>query len=298
MGISDPARDASALGWRYCDEPFSPHPLHLDASNDWLDANCYTDLWIELLHGLGLDPTPMLSFTLGIDFEGDQWTFFKPPAQDLWSLYGIDLIELMVYEPLDRHAATQLAMGRIPIMEVDAYFLPDVPRTYHCEHAKTTIAVVAVDPSTGVARYLHNAGCFQLQRDDYAGAFRVGAHAVDSTQLAPYVEAAKVTGAPARRRARADLVAIAMDNAARHVARRGGGDAMETFLDRFFSDVTRMTEEDPGGATAMRSQLCGSSEPPRPWRPASPAGWPTPELWTDSTRQRTRWTPCPSPPNG
>ncbi len=64
--------------------------LHLDAANyqrhalhaedrAWVEKNCYIDIWIEVLHALGLDPLPVLPFTLTIDFETDQWTFFKPP---------------------------------------------------------------------------------------------------------------------------------------------------------------------------------------------------------------------------
>jgi hypothetical protein len=46
------------------------------------------DVWIELLHAMDLEPHAMLAFTLAVDFEGDQWTFFKPTPGDLWALYG------------------------------------------------------------------------------------------------------------------------------------------------------------------------------------------------------------------
>ena len=45
----------------------------------WPEKNCYADLWIGFLHTLGLEPLAMLPFTVAVDFEGDQWTFFKPP---------------------------------------------------------------------------------------------------------------------------------------------------------------------------------------------------------------------------
>ena len=66
------------------------HALHGE-DRAWAETNCFTDLVIELTHGLGHEPLAMLPFTLAIDFEGDQWTFFKPAADDLRALYGSDL---------------------------------------------------------------------------------------------------------------------------------------------------------------------------------------------------------------
>ena len=50
---------------------YSAHALHsLDRS--WPETNCYTDLWIELLHALGMEPHAMLPFLFSLDFEGEQ----------------------------------------------------------------------------------------------------------------------------------------------------------------------------------------------------------------------------------
>ena len=54
----------------------------------WPETNCYTDVIIELLHGLGREPIAALPFAFAIDFEGDQWTFFKFPDSDLDELSG------------------------------------------------------------------------------------------------------------------------------------------------------------------------------------------------------------------
>ena len=35
-----------------------------------------------------------------LDFEGDQWTFFKPDPGDLERLFGIDIHEMQPYRPL------------------------------------------------------------------------------------------------------------------------------------------------------------------------------------------------------
>ncbi|MBE7204408.1 MAG: DUF1839 family protein, partial [Parafilimonas terrae] len=72
-------------------DPYVPHALH-DAGRDWPETNCYVDLWIELLHGRGLVPEAMLGFTLRQDFEGDQFTFFKPPTGDIERLYGLEVL--------------------------------------------------------------------------------------------------------------------------------------------------------------------------------------------------------------
>ena len=42
----------------------------------------------------------VMPFTLAVDWEGDQWTFFKPPHSDLRTLYGFDTQELNVWRPL------------------------------------------------------------------------------------------------------------------------------------------------------------------------------------------------------
>ena len=55
---------------------------------------------------------PAMGFTLRMDFEGDQWTFFKPPPEDLELLFGIDIHEMQPYRPLprpDRRAARRRA---------------------------------------------------------------------------------------------------------------------------------------------------------------------------------------------
>ncbi|HWH85062.1 MAG TPA: DUF1839 family protein, partial [Burkholderiaceae bacterium] len=75
------------------------HALHGEGSI-WVEKNCYVDVWIELLHALRLEPHACLPFVFAIDFEGDQWTFFKPPQAELRTLYGIDVQELTVWRPL------------------------------------------------------------------------------------------------------------------------------------------------------------------------------------------------------
>ena len=165
------------------------HPLHAQ-DRAWPETNCYVDLWIELLHGRGLAPEAMLGFTLRQDFEGDQFTFFKPAMADIEALYGLRLEELAVYDGLERHAAVQAARGCPVLVEVDAIHLPDTAGTsYGREHAKTTIAILAIDPAAKTLDYLHNAGRFALGGADYDGIF-------GPSLLPPYAVFVKVVAPP------------------------------------------------------------------------------------------------------
>jgi Domain of unknown function (DUF1839) len=189
--------------------PYVPHPLH-DSGRDWPETNCYVDLWIELLHGRGLAPEAMLGFTLRQDFEGDQFTFFKPPPGDIERLYGLEVLELAVYRDLEAHALMQVGAGRPVLVEVDAIHLPDTHgTTYGRDHGKTTIGILALDPTAGELDYLHNAGRFRLSGADYAGIF-------GPATLPPYAEFVKAVAEPL---AAADLPGAAFDLLVRHRAR-------------------------------------------------------------------------------
>jgi hypothetical protein len=166
------------------------HALHGE-DRTWAETNCYTDLLIELAHGLGFEPLAMLPFTLAIDFEGDQWTFFKPPAADLHELYGFDLQELAIWRPLVEHVAEQVEAGRPVLVELDSWFLPDTAGTaYRLAHTKTTVGVNEIDVARGRLGYFHNAGYFALEGEDFREVFQLGG-APHERVLPPYVEYVK-----------------------------------------------------------------------------------------------------------
>ncbi|GJD60507.1 DUF1839 family protein [Methylobacterium frigidaeris] len=166
---------------------YVPHALHAP-DRTWPETNCYVDLWIELLHLRGLAPEAMLGFTLRQDFEGDQFTFFKPKAADVEALYGLEILELALYENLESHAQVQAVRGLPVLVEVDAFYLPDTAgTTYGREASKTTIAILALDPEKRFLDYIHNAGRFQLEGADYDGVFARG-------RLLPYAEFVKPCG--------------------------------------------------------------------------------------------------------
>ena len=89
----------------------------------------------------------MMGCVLRVDFEGDQWTFFKPPPEHLERLYGVDIHEMQPYRPLPEQIAEQLAHDRTLIVELDSWYLPDTAATsYRREHVKSSVVAEAIDP--------------------------------------------------------------------------------------------------------------------------------------------------------
>src|SRR5581483_3831972 len=147
--------------------------LHAE-SCAWVEKNCYVDIWIEVVHALGLETRAMLPFVAAIDFEGDQWTFFKPPHGELRELYGIDVQELNVWRPLLEHAQEYLCAGKLISTEADAFWLPDTSGTdYRRQHTKSTIVLNDLDLPNRRLGYFHNAGYYQLEGEDFARTFRL-----------------------------------------------------------------------------------------------------------------------------
>jgi hypothetical protein len=152
---------------------YVPSPLHGEAMA-WVEKNCYVDVFIELIHALGLEPRAALPFVFTLDFLNDQWTFFKPPHHDLQRLYGIDIQELNVWRPLYEHALTYQETGDPISTEADSYWLPDTAGTdYRRNHVKTTIIICHIDAKAQTLGYFHNAGYFQLDGEDFRHLFRL-----------------------------------------------------------------------------------------------------------------------------
>jgi uncharacterized protein DUF1839 len=209
----------------------------------WAETNCYTDLLIELTHGLGHEPVAMLAFTLAIDFEGDQWTFFKPPAADLYALYGFDIQELAIWRPLAEQVAEQVDAGRPVLVELDAWFLPDTAGTaYGRAHMKTTVGVNEIDIARRRLGYFHNAGYYALEGDDFRNIFQVDGPAHER-MLPPYVEYVKWRGGSAPPRG-AELAARAMTLLPRHLERAPADNPFPRFKARFERDLAGLLAAD------------------------------------------------------
>ncbi len=172
------------------DDDYARHPIHTRERN-WAETNCYCDVWIELLHAWGFDPVAALPFTVGIDFEGDQWTFFKFQLGDLAALYGLDIQELLIWRPLSQHLVEQVRRGRPVLVELDSFYLPDTQGTaYHREHVKSTVAVVEIDVERRELGYFHGEGFYRLRDDDFTHILRLDGN-TPAELLPPYVEFVK-----------------------------------------------------------------------------------------------------------
>lgn len=201
-----------------------PHALHGPA-RDWPETNCYVDVWIEILHALGEDPTAALGFTAAQGFEGDQFTFSKLPPEDLRDQFGLDVGELALYDAIETHLVEQLSRGRFVLLEADGFVLPNTQGTsYRAEHTKTTIAVNSIDPAGRRLDYFHNGGVFTLGGADYEALVR-------PPGLFPYAEFVKLD-----RRVSSDA-SLARAILRRHVARRPPENPVAAFRDRVREQV-------------------------------------------------------------
>lgn len=172
------------------------HPRHALHGQDraWPETNCYLDLWIGLLSAIGQDPRPVLGVAASLDWEADHFTFLKPCAADLFQLTGAVLHELALYDGTARQVEAQLARGAVPLIEVDAFFLPDTEgAAYRERHTKTTIGIVAMDSEANWIDYVHNAGLFRLSGDDFSGVLGLLPH---TSLLFPYAELVRLPASP------------------------------------------------------------------------------------------------------
>lgn len=217
---------------------YQRHALHAEG-RVWVEKNCYVDLWIELLHALRMKPEACLGFTLAVDFEGDQWTFFKPSHAELWKLYGVDVQELTVWRPLIDHAVEHLAAGKWVSTEADAYWMPDTAGTdYRSQHTKTTIVLNDIDVEAQRLGYFHNAGYFELQGEDFVKTFRLDAPKDDPAFMPFFAELVRIDRAAGRDEA--VLRAMARGLLAEHLARRPASNPVERFARRFDADLPQL----------------------------------------------------------
>lgn len=210
---------------------------------NWPLANCYMDLWIGVLHHWGLDPTPCLPFTVAMDFEGDQFTFFKYPHEDLETLYGVVVHEISCYDTLERHTIEQLKRGRVVLAEVDGWYLPDTRATsYRMVHVKTTVGAIEIDPAERRLRYFHASGCHELYDEDYDGIFRRGGHfSAQEDILPPFAELAYRRW-PALEGGAATKASLEMLQ--KHLRRRAGGNPFQLYAEVIGDHVRRLIDAD------------------------------------------------------
>jgi hypothetical protein len=206
----------------------------------WPESNCYSDLWIEILPALGLAPEAIFGFTVAQDFEGDHFTFFKPPLEDIETLFGIVVQETAIYDDVAGHVATQLERGRLSLVEVDSYFLPDTRGlSYHTSHGKTSVAFNRLDRAARYAEYFHGPGYHVLAGEDFDGVFK--GYGDETTPFLPYTEIVKFPATivqPSR--------AAVGDILVRHLARRPVQNPIRVFQAGLAAQAEAVAARDPG----------------------------------------------------
>lgn len=219
---------------------YQRHALHAE-DVVWVEKNCYIDVWIELVHAVGCDPYAMLAFTAAIDFEIDQWTFFKPKHEELFELYGIDVQELNPWRTMAEHVQVHVGAGKMVAVEADAFHLPDTAGTdYQSQHTKTTIIICDFDLENRRLGYFHNASYHALEGADFERTFRLGLPP-DPTFMPFYAEVVKVDRLV--KRPKPELIAIAKAHLAKHLARRPATNPVTRFGAAISGDLAKLQTE-------------------------------------------------------
>jgi hypothetical protein len=220
-------------------ETYQRHMLHAD-DRVWVEKNCYVDVCIELLHALRLEPLAALGSCAAVDFEGDNFTFYKPCHEDLRELFGVNIQELNVWLPIVEHAQHHLADGEFISTEADSFFLPDTAGTdYRRNHVKSTIILADLDIEQRHLGYFHNASYYSLGGDDFERLFRIGAPP-DPTFLPLFAELVRADRLV--RRPRAELAQAALTLLRKHLSRRAVDNPVVRFQRRFERDLPAIQE--------------------------------------------------------
>ena len=218
-----------------------PHALH-SSERIWPETNCYVDLWIEVLNALGLPPEAMLGFTLTQDFEGDQFTFFKVPLEDLGSALRHPRGELAIFDRVERSVGQQIARGRLCLIEMDSF--------YHARYAgRRPIAASMArrrSPSTGSCRQRTRrssistmAAIYQLDGRGFRRPVRAPLSRRGRSPSCPIPNSRSFrTGSPAKR-----ISATWRDRLLRrHFSRRPAENPIRAFAKQFPQQVRRIAE--------------------------------------------------------
>jgi hypothetical protein len=238
--VSSPAAGMVSL-FGHDPATYRPSELH-SAERTYVETNCFTDIVIELLHARGDEPVAGFGSFVRMDFENDQWTFFKPFAVDLEVLFGLDIHEVQPYRPIPGQIAEVLALGRTMTIELDAWYLPDTAATsYGTAHVKTGVIAESIDIADERFRYFHNASLYELSGGDFRGAFREGTD-WSADVLPPYTELIRFDAGPALRGDELRSAARAILRG--HLDRVVPGNPFDRFGERLAADLPALLEGD------------------------------------------------------
>jgi hypothetical protein len=222
---------------------YQRHMLHAD-DRLWVEKNCYVDVIIEMLHAMGLEPLAAMGFCATVDFEGDNFTFFKPSHDEIRALYGVNIQELNVWRPLIEHAKHHLSEGKFIATEADSFHLPDTSGTdYRRNHVKTTIILADLDVERHRLGYFHNASYHALEGEDFRKLFRLGVDP-DPAFLPFFAELVRIDRVV--RRPTAQLGEIARSLLTQHLTRRPTENPVEKLQKRFESDLPWIQQQGLG----------------------------------------------------
>ena len=213
---------------------YQPHAIH-GPDRTYIETNCFTDIISELIHARGDEPVASFSSFVRMDFENDQWTFFKPLAVDMEELYGLDIHEIQPYRSIPHQVEEQLSLGRTMTIELDGWYLPDTAATsYRTGHVKTGVIAEAIDLPGERFRYFHNASLYELSGDDFRGAFRTD-EGWDANVLPPYTELIRFDAGP---RLEGEAVReTALRQLRGHLGRIPAGNPFDRFHERLVAEL-------------------------------------------------------------
>ena len=220
---------------------YERHAIHGEG-RCWAETNCYVDVLIELIHALGFDPVAALAFTIPVDFEIDQWTFFKYGHDDLLEMYGMQIEELNPWVSLAKHVEEQVEAGRPVLVEVDSWFLPDTAGTaYQSDHVKSTVAVNEIDIASAHMGYFHGQGYYHVDGDDFRNLFQIDG-LVHERMLPAYIELVKLRKDPAEIR-NDELLEQSLASLRRHLRLLPETNPFDAFQARFEQDLEWLRQE-------------------------------------------------------
>jgi hypothetical protein len=146
------------------------------------------------------------------------------------------------------------------LVEIDAWYLPDTAATsYRREHLKTTVAPETIDRGAQRMRYFHNAGFFELDGEDYRGAFRMLEHFTDDV-MDPFVEVVRFGSGD--RLSPPELRAVARELLAGHYARRPAENPFRAWAASLRDDLPRLLAgavEDYHAYAFVTARMVGSA---------------------------------------
>lgn len=215
-----------------------PAPVH-GPGTPWPETNCALDLYLELLNVTGRHPEALGVVALSADFLGDAWVTLKPGSDDL-QRHGLSVVEYNTWRPLLEHVAHHLDTGRLMTVETDSWWLPDTAGTaYRNEHTKTSITPLRLDPVARTMTYLHNAGCYALEGEDFEALW--SEQAPRTWVPIPYVELVTLCAAPTEQRMRTEVA----DAVRSHLGRAPASNPVERLRAHLVATLPRIVDDEP-----------------------------------------------------